>query len=55
MSVLPEYFENYYARIGREPGSFFALALTNGAVLETGSIPLEALERHIDAWIARKK
>ena len=24
-SVLPEYFENFYARIGREPGSFFAL------------------------------
>jgi two-component system NtrC family sensor kinase len=32
-SVLPEYFENFYARIGREPGSFFALGLTNGAVL----------------------
>ena len=32
-SVLPEYFENFYARIGREPGSFFALGLTNGVVL----------------------
>jgi two-component system NtrC family sensor kinase len=32
-SVLPEYFENFYARIGREPGSFFALARTDGAVL----------------------
>src|SRR3954469_19917290 len=32
-SVLPEYFENFYARIGREPGSFFALGRTNGAVL----------------------
>lgn len=32
-SVLPEYFENFYARIGRETGSFFALGLTNGAVL----------------------
>ncbi|MBR1196295.1 response regulator [Bradyrhizobium sp. AUGA SZCCT0240] len=32
-SVLPEYFEKFYARIGREPGSFFALALSNGAVL----------------------
>src|SRR3954452_16129512 len=32
-SVLPQYFENFYARIGREPGSFFALGLTNGAVL----------------------
>ncbi len=32
-SVFPEYFENFYARIGREPGSFFALGLTDGAVL----------------------
>jgi two-component system, NtrC family, sensor kinase len=32
-SVLPEYFENFYARIGREPGSFFALVRTDGAVL----------------------
>jgi two-component system NtrC family sensor kinase len=32
-SVLPEYFENFYARIGRDPGSFFALGLTNGRVL----------------------
>lgn len=32
-SVLPEYFENFYARIGSEPGSFFALGLTGGEVL----------------------
>ena len=32
-SVLPEYFENFYARIGRDPGSFFALGRTDGAVL----------------------
>jgi two-component system NtrC family sensor kinase len=32
-SVLPEYFENFYARIGREPGSFFALGRPDGAVL----------------------
>lgn len=32
-SVLPEYFENFYARIGSEPGSFFALGLTGGQVL----------------------
>ena len=31
--MFPEYFENYYARIGREPGSFFALGRTDGAVL----------------------
>ena len=32
-SVFPEYFENYYARIGREPGSFFALGRADGIVL----------------------
>jgi two-component system NtrC family sensor kinase len=32
-SVLPEYFENYYARIGREPGSFFALGHADGSLL----------------------
>lgn len=32
-SVLPEYFENFYARIGRDAGSFFALGLTDGTVL----------------------
>ena len=32
-SVFPEYFENYYARIGREPGSYFALGRTDGSVL----------------------
>jgi two-component system NtrC family sensor kinase len=33
VSVLPEYFENFYARIGRGSGSFFKLTLTNGTVL----------------------
>jgi two-component system NtrC family sensor kinase len=32
-SVLPEYFENFYARIGHDPGSFFALGLVDGSVL----------------------
>src|SRR5260221_11586227 len=32
-SLYPEYFENYYARIGREPGSYFALGRTDGTVL----------------------
>jgi two-component system, NtrC family, sensor kinase len=32
-SVLPEYFEKFYARIGREPGSYFAVIRTDGAVL----------------------
>jgi two-component system NtrC family sensor kinase len=32
-SVFPEYFEKFYARIGRAPGSFFALGLTDGSIL----------------------
>ena len=32
-SVLPEYFADFYARIGRDRGSFFALGLTDGSVL----------------------
>ncbi|MHC2434131.1 hybrid sensor histidine kinase/response regulator [Bradyrhizobium sp. USDA 4451] len=32
-SVLPEYFESFYGKIGREPGSFLALIRTDGAVL----------------------
>ena len=39
----------------RELGPKFDLREYNDAVLETGSVPLEALERHIDAWIAAKK
>jgi two-component system, NtrC family, sensor kinase len=33
MSVLPDYFENYYARIGREPGSLFAVGRADGTLL----------------------
>ncbi|MFZ5716309.1 MAG: ATP-binding protein [Bradyrhizobium sp.] len=32
-SVLPEYFESFYARIGSDPGSFFAMGRADGAVL----------------------
>ena len=32
-SVLPEYFESFYARIGGDPGSFFAMGRTDGVVL----------------------
>ena len=32
-SVLPEYFESFYARIGSDPGSFFAVGRTDGVVL----------------------
>ncbi len=40
------------AKAQRELGPKFDLRAYNDAVLETGSVPLEALERHIDAWIA---
>jgi two-component system NtrC family sensor kinase len=45
-SVLPEYFENFYARIGRDPGSFFALGLTDGTVL--ARFPVLDRDVHID-------
>jgi len=32
-SVLPEYFESFYARIGSDPGSFFAMGRTDGVLL----------------------
>lgn len=32
-SVLPEYFESFYARIGSDAGSFFAMGRTDGALL----------------------
>jgi two-component system NtrC family sensor kinase len=32
-SVLPEYFESFYARIGSDPGSFFAMGRTDGILL----------------------
>ncbi|WP_158670400.1 hybrid sensor histidine kinase/response regulator [Bradyrhizobium guangdongense] len=32
-SVLPEYFESFYARIGSDPGSFFAMGRTDGTML----------------------
>nr|WP_246583547.1 hybrid sensor histidine kinase/response regulator [Bradyrhizobium iriomotense] len=32
-SVLPEYFESFYARIGSDPGSFFAMGRTDGVVV----------------------
>ena len=42
---------------GAGPGGNWATGFDlrdyNDAVLETGSVPLEALERHIDAWIAQ--
>lgn len=32
-SVLPEYFESFYARIGAESGSFLAMGRTDGVIL----------------------
>lgn len=43
------------AKAKRELGPKFDLREYNDAVLETGSVPLEALEKHIDAWIATRK
>jgi two-component system, NtrC family, sensor kinase len=45
-SVLPEYFENFYARIGHDPGSFFALGLADGTVL--ARFPVLDYDFHID-------
>lgn len=45
-SLLPEYFENFYARIGRDPGSFFALGRTDGAVL--ARFPTVDRDLHLD-------
>lgn len=39
------------AKAARELGPKFDLRDYNDAVLETGSVPLETLEKHIDAWI----
>jgi uncharacterized protein (DUF885 family) len=43
------------ARAQSTLGEKFDLRSFNDAVLETGSVPLAALERHIDAWIAAQK
>ena len=42
------------ARAARELGAAFDLRDFNDAVLATGSVPLDALEKHIDAWIAER-
>lgn len=43
------------ARAEQALGPKFDLRDFNDAVLETGSVPLETLERHIDAWIAARR
>ena len=45
-SVLPEYFENFYTRIGRDPGSFFAIGLSDGRVL--ARFPVLERDIHLD-------
>ena len=42
-------------KAARELGPKFDLRGYNDAVLETGSVPLAVLEKHIDAWIAARK
>jgi uncharacterized protein (DUF885 family) len=43
------------ARAKESLGPKFDLRDFNDAVMETGSVPLETLERHIDAWIAQHR
>lgn len=43
------------ARAKEQLGERFDVREFNDEVLSTGSVPLQALERHIDAWIAAKK
>lgn len=43
------------ARAKQALGDKFDIRDFNDAVLETGSVPLETLERHIDAWIAARR
>jgi two-component system NtrC family sensor kinase len=45
-SVLPQYFENFYERIGHEEGSFFALGRADGTVLVR--FPVIGGDIHID-------
>jgi two-component system NtrC family sensor kinase len=33
VSVLPEYFEGFYAKIGKAPGSYFSLIRADGLIL----------------------
>ena len=42
-------------KASRELGPKFDLRAYNDAVLGTGSVPLEVLEKHIDAWIAAQQ
>jgi two-component system NtrC family sensor kinase len=45
-SILPEYFEGFYTRIGRAPGSYYSLIREDGLLLAR----YPKLER--DAWLA---
>jgi len=49
-SVLPDYFEGFYEKIGREPGSYAALVRADGAIL--ARLPASSLASNVKPFSA---